>query len=173
MPWPFAPYALNLISSFIFSIFEMSFSFTGKFMLSYFTLATWSIYFEIRSGWFLGGNRNVKWHHLKHSWSFIFSILIVAFLFLIFSGNGRYEDPLSGLYLEMSVSCLSTDLITHPLPSDIHSLILLKSSLPASLITVFFFFFLFFFFFIFINYFPSIRLEANIHFFSFLHKRNI
>ena len=58
------------------------------------------------------------------------------FLFIIFSGNGRYEDSLSGLYFEMSISCLSTDLISHPLPSDIHSLILLISSLPASLITV-------------------------------------
>ena len=72
----------------------------------------------------------------KKSLSFLFSMLIVAFLFFIFSGNGRYEDPLSGLYLEMSTSCLSTDLISHPLPSDIHSLILLIRSLPTSLITV-------------------------------------
>ena len=78
----------------------------------------------------LGGNRNAK------SLSFLFSILVVAFLFFIFSGNGRYEDPLSGLYLEMSISCLPTDFITHPLHSDIHSLILLISSLPSSLITV-------------------------------------
>ena len=46
------------------------------------------------------------------------------------------KTPLSGLYLEMSISCLSTDLITHPLPYDMHSLILLISSLPASLVTV-------------------------------------
>ena len=59
-----------------------------------------------------------------------------CFFYLLFLGNGRYEDPLSGLYLEMSILCLSTDLITHPLPSDIHSLILLTSSLPASLINV-------------------------------------
>ena len=58
------------------------------------------------------------------------------FLFFNFSSNGRYEEPLSGLHLEMTISCLSLDLITHPLPSDIHSLILLIGSLPASLITV-------------------------------------
>ena len=114
----------------------MSFSFTGKCILLYFTLSICSLYFEIRSASCLTGNRNAKWHYLKHSLPFLFWILIVAFLFFIFSGNGRYEDPLSGLYLEMSISCLSMDLITHPLPSDIHSLILLISSLPASLITV-------------------------------------
>ena len=66
---------------------------------------------------------------------FIFDIN-QCFFILNFSGNGRYEEPLSGLYLEMSISCLSTDLITHPLPSYIHSLILLICSLPASLITI-------------------------------------
>ena len=60
-----------------------------------------------------------------------------CFLFYIFSGNGRYEDPLSGLYFEMSISCLSTALITHSLPSAIQSLILLRSSLPASSIIVY------------------------------------
>ena len=40
---------------------------------------------------------------------FTFYINRCFFYFLFFSGNGRYEDPLSGLYLEMSISCLSTD----------------------------------------------------------------
>ena len=82
------------------------FIFTGKSILSYYTSFIYFIYFEIRSGWFLGGNKKAKWHHLKHSLSFLFSILIVAFLFFIFSGNGRHEDPLSGLYLVMSILCL-------------------------------------------------------------------
>ena len=66
----------------------------------------------------------------------ILNINSCFFILYFFSGNGRYEDPLHGLYLEMSISCLSTDLITHPFPSYIHPLILLISSLPASLITV-------------------------------------
>ena len=66
----------------------------------------------------------------------IIFILNINRCFFIFSGNGRYEDPLSGLYLVTSILCLSTDLITHSLPSAIQSLILLRSSLPASSMTV-------------------------------------
>ena len=78
--------------------------------MPYFTLSLCPIYFEIRSECFLGGSRNDKWHHLKHSLSFLFSVLIVVFLFFIFSCNGRYEDPLSSLYLVTSSSCTTTEL---------------------------------------------------------------
>ena len=67
---------------------------------------------------------------------YILNINRCFFIFFIFSGNGRYEDPLSGSYLVTSFSCLSTDLISHPLPYDIQSLIRLISSLLASLVTV-------------------------------------
>ena len=67
---------------------------------------------------------------------FILNINRCFFYFLFFLVMIGMKTPLSGSYLEMSISCLSTDLITHQLPSDIHSLILLISSLRASLITV-------------------------------------
>ena len=115
----------------------MSFFYREIYSIIFYFIYIFFLHFEIRCGLISSGNRYAKWHHLKHSLSFSFLILINPFLFFNFSGNGRYEEPLNSLYLEMPISCLSTDLITHPLPSDIHSrLILLISSLPASLITV-------------------------------------
>ena len=157
------PYTLNLISSFRFSIFVMSFIFTGTSILSYFTLFIYFLYFEIRCGWFSSGNRYAKWHHLKQSLAFSFLILINVFLFFNFSGNGRYEEPLSGLYLEMSISCLSTDLITHPLPFWYP----LTYSINKFITCIAYYCF----YSIFINYSPNVRLEeANIHFVNLLYK---
>ena len=136
-------HTMNLISSFRFSVFGMSFIFTGKPVLSYFSLFIYIyiyiLYFEIRCGLISSENRYAKWLHLKHVLSFPFLILINPFLFFNFSDNGRYEESLSDSYLEMTISCLSTDSRTHRLPSAIQSLILLIRSLPASSITVYHF----------------------------------
>ena len=89
-----------------------------------------------RSACFLAENRYAKWHHLKHSLSLLFFILIHAFVFPNLACRVRYEKPLSGVYLLTDSSCLSTNLTIHLLPFDIQSLIFLRSSLLLLLITL-------------------------------------
>ena len=67
----------------------------------------------------------------------IFIILDIDIYICIFNlaGSSRFEKPLRGVYLITDSSYLAIDLMVHSLPCVIQSLILLRSSLPASLIT--------------------------------------
>ena len=70
-----------------------------------------------------------------------------------------YVQPFNGIYLMVASSCLLTDLIIHPLPFDIQSLILLRF-----VITIAYNFGNI----ILISYFPSLSFEVAIVFFPIL-----
>src|ERR1043165_2974061 len=71
--------------------------------------------FVILSGLLFDGFNALVIHHLKHSQSSFFR-LIIAFLLASFSGNGMYELPFKGLYTILCISNLTTAVNLQLLP---------------------------------------------------------